>query len=221
MATAVGCRGRTPTAGQEPAWQTDRDVAPSLGTAVSRSTREVPLAASPFQLVRFPGAGPHRDLVVTGTIERADRDLVVRWSIRGDLSGVVVAGPASVPARRDALWTETCFEIFAARPGDSGYRELNLAPSGDWNVYRFTGYRREMRPEGTARAPGCAVALAPRALDVTLRCPLAGLDAAATPLEVAVAAVLRAPAGALSHWALSHPSRQPDFHWRPGFRLRV
>ena len=43
--------------------------------------------------------------------------------------------------RRDDLWTTTCFEAFLAAPGGQRYWEVNLAPNGDWAVYRFDRYR--------------------------------------------------------------------------------
>jgi len=173
-----------------------------------------------FTLVRYPAPGPHRNLMLGGTAGRDGDDLVVRWSLRGDVDAIAVPAPAAGPARRDALWTDTCFEVFAARLGDPGYWELNLAPSGDWNVYRFAGYRQQMRPEAAAAALGCAVAQNSRALTVQLRCPLAGF-AVDGALELGVGVVLRSPTGALSHWALAHAPGRPDFHWRPGFKLRI
>lgn len=42
--------------------------------------------------------------------------------------------------RADFLWENTCFECFFDT-GDSAYFELNFAPSGAYNLYRFDNYR--------------------------------------------------------------------------------
>src|SRR5690606_8160391 len=57
-----------------------------------------------------------------------------------------------LPMRKDGLWKSTCFELFAAEEGKSGYWEVNAAPNRDWNMYRFDGYREGMREE-----PDCEV----------------------------------------------------------------
>ena len=57
--------------------------------------------------------------------------------------------PPRAAARRDELWKHTCFEAFVAENAGDGYRELNFAPSGEWAMYSFTGYRpgHEPRPK--------------------------------------------------------------------------
>ena len=55
--------------------------------------------------------------------------------------------PADMPARRDRLWEETCFEFFLAVKNSPRYWEFNLSPAGHWNVYRFADYRQGMQEE--------------------------------------------------------------------------
>ena len=55
--------------------------------------------------------------------------------------GGLIDGPQAAGQRRDELWTTTCFEAFLAIPDQPGYWEINLAPNGDWALYRFEGYR--------------------------------------------------------------------------------
>jgi len=145
----------------------------------------------------------------------------VLWSLRGDPALLVLAPPAVAPARRDGLWRDTCFELFLGVPGDPGYRELNLAPSGDWNAYRFDACRTGARPEPTLRALPFAVTRAEKGIALELRLDLGPLGWAQADLEAAVAAVLRSPAGSISHWALHHAGSAPDFHDRAGFRLAL
>jgi len=56
-------------------------------------------------------------------------------------------------ARKDELWHHTCFEAFLGLPGSDAYWELNVSPDGDWNLYRFSGYRSGGEPEPAVCAP--------------------------------------------------------------------
>ena len=59
-------------------------------------------------------------------------------------------GRESSKERQDNLWKHTCFEAFFARPDSEQYWELNVAPSGHWNLYQFDGYRSGGREEPEA-----------------------------------------------------------------------
>jgi hypothetical protein len=145
------------------------------------------------------------------------------------------------PQRLDGLWQHTCFEVFAGLLGTDSYWEVNLSPSGDWNVYRFSAYRGGQAPElaygqlpltviGPRAAPPVADCRlgAPRALlEVELCCPLPPplqqrfQSGTAPMLELGLSAVLEGREGELSYWALQHPGRKPDFHDRRGWLLRL
>ena len=56
---------------------------------------------------------------------------------------------------------------------------------------------------------------------VDLLCPLPPGVGEATPVAVAVTAVLRGADGSHSHWALAHPAGAADFHHPHGFRIRL
>jgi hypothetical protein len=151
------------------------------------------------------------------------------------------ARDSSGPERRDGLWQHTCFEVFAGLVGSDSYWEINLSPSGDWNVYRFSGYRSGQAPElaygqlpltviGPRAAPPVADCRlgAPRALlELELCCPLPPplherLQSGTAPaLELGLSAVLEGREGELSYWALQHPGIEPDFHDRRGWLLRL
>ena len=143
------------------------------------------------------------------------------------------------PQRRDGLWQHTCFEAFVGVLGSEAYWEFNLAPSGDWNVYRFAGYRTGQTQE-TAYGPLPLTVIGPRAAppaaDCRLTAPRALLElevgcSLPPPLqerlqagsihELGLTAVLEGRDGALSYWALNHPGPEPDFHDRRGWSLRL
>lgn len=138
-------------------------------------------------------------------------------------SAVRVPASATSPARRDGLWEHTCLEAFVA-PADAGaYWELNLSPSGDWQCYRFDGYRSGMQVEDRVERP--------LRLKVTRDGDVCRLDAtvdltaipavAGAAIDVGVSAVIERHDGTRAYWALRHPASQPDFHDRTGFVLRL
>lgn len=179
----------------------------------------------PFRLVPFPTeavpAGLPADLELNGRLERHTGVLRVTYRLSGPLQALRIPAPAARPRRCDDLWQGTCFELFVAAERAEPYREFNLSPSGDWNVYRLDGYRRGLRPDPAWQALGQRREDAPGKLTLTLETPLPADLAAAPALEAAVTAVLRSSSGLCSYWALSHPGPEADFHRRDGFLLRL
>ena len=122
--------------------------------------------------------------------------------------------------RRDGLWQHTCFEAFLAPVDAPTYWELNLAPSGDWNLYRFDGYRQGQRPESEPNNRKLTRLDGPLLRQLTWELPLPADLAAAGALELAITAVLEDAQGC-SYWALSHTGNEPDFHRRDSFVQRL
>jgi len=55
--------------------------------------------------------------------------------------------------RADELWKATCFEAFIKNPNSKEYWELNIAPSGAWNFYYFSDYKKDMQEERRVLTP--------------------------------------------------------------------
>lgn len=133
--------------------------------------------------------------------------------------------PLSERSRRDELWRHTCLELFIAPVGGSGYLELNIAPSGDWNLYAFDSYRAGMRDAAVNEAPTLeffkqsdrewlwrvSLNLENEPMDVALR----GL------LAVGATAVLEYRDGRREYWAIDHRGDKPDFHLRQSFTIAL
>jgi hypothetical protein len=179
-----------------------------------------------MELVPHPAEarGPVRRLEVTA--ERAGGELGLAWRLTGELARIRIPAAQGSPAsptawRADGLWRHTCFEAFVAVRGLPGYCELNFAPSGDWAAYRFDGYRAGMRGLAVATPRGeWRVAADELAFRVAL--PLAVLAApGGASLELALAAVVEAQSGTITHWALRHPPGPPDFHHRDAFACEL
>jgi hypothetical protein len=146
------------------------------------------------------------------------RTLALSYAVDQVPARIVLPAPGAGPGRQDGLWQHTCFEAFVAPRGAPGYWEINLSPSGSWNVYRFTGYRDGMVPEERIGAlSDLRAAVAGDTLQVEATCDIGGVpELAAAHLEVGLASVLEAEDGSLSYWALHHPGPTPDFHLRAG-----
>jgi hypothetical protein len=138
------------------------------------------------------------------------------------LEGVLAALriPESRPARRvDGLWRHTCFEVFVMADAGPAYREFNVSPSGEWAAYAFRGYREGVAPIAEA-APVIQVRRDGGRLSVGI-----GIGGNCLPrardLQLGLSAVVENGDGALSYWALRHPSEQPDFHHADAFTLKL
>ena len=168
----------------------------------------------------FPGSTAP-DLVIGVTASRPRRSaLKLEYQVSGDVGAVKVPGWVK-RSRADELWRTTCFEAFIARP-DGGYVEINLSPSGFWAVYGFDGYREGMTP-----LAGVAIRDSARATDETWLAQTAtlDLDRLGLPLDqpwrLGLSAVIETTDGAISYWALAHPSDKPDFHHPDSFVLEL
>ena len=151
----------------------------------------------------------------------ASAELRMTFRVDGDIPRIRVPSP-SLPRFSAQLWQHTCFETFIAMEGQPAYHEFNFAPSGEWAVYAFSGYRNGgpvademMRPHIAMRSTGSRLEL-----DGLVR--LDGLSAIhpRAVLRVGLSAVIEASDG-LSYWALRHPADKPDFHDADGFALRL
>jgi hypothetical protein len=175
------------------------------------------------ELRPFESAADLAGTILRAAVQGAGSVLSLRYVLRAPAGRWRVPDPRPDAARADGLWEHSCFEAFVAPTGGTGYWEVNLSPSGDWNVYRFDGYREGMRPEVRARTPAIRLE---RASCGTLTLH-AGLDLASItelsthPLEVGLAAVLESTDGVLSYWAMAHTPAKPDFHRRESFVVRL
>ncbi|MBN2419204.1 MAG: DOMON-like domain-containing protein, partial [Deltaproteobacteria bacterium] len=111
----------------------------------------------------------------------------------------------------------TCFEIFLGHNNSPEYQEFNFSPSGDWNVYTFSGYRQGMRPDTAfknlsleARTEGDQKLRLTADIDLDLLPDASNISAG-------LSAVLEHRNGVKSYWAVRHTGERPDFHARDGW----
>jgi hypothetical protein len=149
----------------------------------------------------------------------ASAELHMTFRLDGDISRIRVPSPG-LPRMATQLWQHTCFEAFIAVEGQSAYHEFNFAPSGEWAVYGFSGYRNGgplademMRPHIAVRSTGDRLEL-----DTVVRLDVLSAIHAHAPLRIGLSAVIEACDG-LSYWALRNPAEKADFHHANGFTL--
>jgi hypothetical protein len=174
-----------------------------------------------FSLQPFSPIGPPLNFKITGHIARRPRHLAIRFALQGQLAELEIPAPADMPARRQGLWEETCFEFFLGVKDSPRYWEFNLSPAGPWNVYRFAGYRQGMAEETAFTSLPLSVRRRPDFLLVALELEVERIMAADQPLEIGIASVIKLAGGGLIYWALIHPGPQADFHRRDSFLVEL
>lgn len=134
--------------------------------------------------------------------------------------------------RRDELWQHTCLEFFVGVADQTSYLEVNLSPSGDWNVYSFENYRAGMKPHPEARVNLSAFERLEDAKTLKWSASLSGengktlnelfgVNVPYCPLVLGATAVLEYTTGVKEYWALKHAGDKPDFHLRESFVLAL
>ncbi|MBX9615505.1 MAG: DOMON-like domain-containing protein [Caulobacteraceae bacterium] len=153
----------------------------------------------------------HGGLTLDVEVRRKGHALSLEYGLAGPVEAVRWPVPAS-RQRTDGLWRTTCLEAFVQTSW--GYVEYNLSPSGAWAAYGFDEYRKGMRGHDMS-APLIMTSAAPGHFTMTVDLALPAEVTGA----VSLAAVIEGLDGAISYWALVHPSDKPDFHHPDSFVL--
>jgi hypothetical protein len=172
---------------------------------------------APLALVPHP-ASPRSPLAACAVslARAADGGLQAGFRLTGRLAELSIQ-PRQPPVRADRLWQHTCCEVFVGVEGSPAYREFNVAPSGAWAAYGFTGYRAGMAPLPATVAPALARTDGDDALVLALTLPADLLPPPEARLRLGLAAVVEDRLGRLSYWALRHTDVKPDFHAPAGW----
>ena len=166
-----------------------------------------------------PGSpGPALVLRVTAAKPRPN-SLALTYEVTGDIAALKVPGWVS-RKRAEELWRTTCFEAFIARPG-GGYVEINLSPSGLYAVYGFNGYREGMEALAGVEVRDTVAEHDEGRLMLTTILDLDRLNLGEGPWRMGLSTVIETVDGAISYWALAHPSDKPDFHHPDSFVLEL
>ena len=147
-------------------------------------------------------------------------ELVLSYTIEADAAQIRVPS-AWIPRMGQDLWRHTCCECFIALKNEPAYHEYNFSPSGEWAAYAFLKYREggpladsSLRPQITVRKFQDRIEL-----DAAIALERLSDRYRENVVVLGLSAVIEDVEGGLSHWALAHPERKPDFHRREAFTL--
>jgi hypothetical protein len=163
-------------------------------------------------LIPWPDDAVPASARVRSRVSREEAVLILTWELEDPLGLVVVPAVAPTPGRRDGLWEATCFEAFVAREGSPGYLEFNVAPSGDWQCYAFSGYREGRIALAGVAPPAVRVVRGEHSILQEARFTSGFEPLGPEPWRVGLTAVIEDRGGSLTYWALAHTGPEPDFH---------
>lgn len=195
-----------------------------VNVTLANQTGGVRIAAMIFErwvdLTRHPSTPSEMVRTIRVLVQHAARaEIKMTYRLDGDISRIRVPAPG-IPRFATDLWRHTCFEAFMAVDGEPDYHEFNFAPSREWTVYAFSGYRDGAPFASEMMNPCIAIRSDDRRLELDATIRLNGLSAnhLRAPLRLGLSAVIEAD-DELSYWALRHPADKPDFHDANGFAL--
>jgi hypothetical protein len=176
---------------------------------------------SSFKLQPFPTDSPIPQIDISGQIDRSVDLISIEYLVQGDLDRVSIDPPSLLPTRKLELWTATCFEFFVGVAGSPNYWEVNLAPTGDWNVYALDDYRQGLRPEIAFGSLPFEIDRSANSLRLNLAFDLSQIIKTDLKLEVAITTVIKSTQNKISYWALTHTGAEADFHRRDSFTIDI
>lgn len=174
-----------------------------------------------FELLPFESGPASAGFKIYGSIERANERLIIEYSLMGPLKKILIPAPAKVPARKDNLWKESCFECFIGTELNTHYWEINLSPDGHWNLYRFDAYRSGMEEAPVCSLPASITESTADRFEIRFEVDLNAIGLANTRIRIGLCAILKTTDSKIMYWAMVHHGSKPDFHRQDGFVLNL
>ena len=175
-------------------------------------------------LVAFGSPLENQKLNITVGVAFDQKTLSLEYLCQGDLTGVKWPELKTDPTRQDNLWKQTCYEAFISWGNSPLYWELNVSPSGDWNLYSFDSYREGQALEN--RIEWIDIVDIQKSnhsqrmklnLDLSPLLPLIK----SSELCLGLSAILVREDHSQTFWALDHKGDQPDFHLKNSFLIKL
>jgi hypothetical protein len=160
-----------------------------------------------------------RERVEVTLTQEADGGIAITYII-SDISSDIRVPTPDTPAPEGALWQTTCCELFVNPVEQTGYREFNFSPSGQWAAHDFLDIRKPAPTAPNCATPEIKAKREKSRLQLDVKLPKSAFPRAAS-LRLAVNVILQANDGTLAYWALTHPPGKPDFHHHAGFVLNL
>lgn len=134
------------------------------------------------------------------------------FKLNGDLSKIILPTFTHQSKRQDELWKSTCFEAFVAI-SQNNYIEFNFSPTGNWNCYRFSGYRENMRQFSEIELLDFTILSNNSENQGNYHCRMSVKLANPLPIsKMGMTAVIQTTNGNINYWALKHGGEKADFH---------
>lgn len=165
-----------------------------------------------FRLIPFISSPITEGFRLVVTVVRRANVIELMFKLTGEVNTLFMPGRCRKPVRKDSLWQTTCFEMFVREPNKNMYLEVNISPSGCWNVYTFADYRMSMMEEELADLSRTKISVSESSCIVESNLDVGDLFGVDAPLQVGLSSVLNHQQGEKSYWALVHPGEVPDFH---------
>lgn len=169
-----------------------------------------------FELVPFLSDS---EMEIRGAVRRSDSQLSVWYLLRDATKSVELADFS--PTRQDNLWQHTCFELFCGQQGCPEYWEINITPSGAWNVYAFSAPRTGMREEKRIGHMAASVYKSCDSIVLHYSFDINKILPKHSVVEIGLSCVVAMKNSDRSYWALAHNQDAPDFHDRSAFLLHI
>jgi hypothetical protein len=177
------------------------------------------MTGRPFSLIPFPDTHTP-NVAIAGKILRQNNVLTIHYALNGKIEDIFLPDLSINPTRKAELWKTTCLEFFFAVKDSPEYWELNLSPSGDWNIYRMDAYRRVgFREEMLIQRLQFETQKDRNSFLLNAAVDLNSMIRIEQILEIGVTAVVQTKTGSETYWALTHPAPEADFHRRESFVL--
>lgn len=152
---------------------------------------------------------------------RISSKLKFRYRLEGPIDNLIIPTFTEGSVRRDNLWKDTCFEAFWSMPAQNFYWELNISPNTNWNIYKFNSYRNGQKEEQYNHSLNFYISQTANSVSVGFSVELDPQIPLNSEIELGFASVLKQKNGNLSYWALTHTAKDPDFHRRDSFLLKL
>ena len=146
-----------------------------------------------------------------------DGSMLVKFEITGAIDRLKIPPVSDAPQRKTELWETTCFEFFLGSLGQENYWEINLSPSGDWNVFQLDGYRKNLREEQAIETLPFGVKRQGDRMTIEVTLDIQKLGLCRDAIELSMTSVLEERTGDISYWAIAHTGAITDFHLRNSF----
>lgn len=172
-----------------------------------------------FKLVPFVDCelGEAIDLTVGIDWSVDESTVIAQFTVTGAIDRLNIPSISNAPQRITGLWETTCFEFFIGSLGQKNYWEINLSPSGDWNIFRLDQYRENLREEPMIQTLPFDIKRQGDRITIEATLDIQKLGLCRDAIELSATSVLEEITGDVSYWAVAHAGETADFHLRKSF----